>query len=793
MPPPVWYCNFPCDERTGAVHSYVTGAGGGLGSQQVGDQIRWRPPAYKNFIQHVPAQIPSRPSFESGVNQAVFASPTAVRGSNVGEKRDLPAQTITPRKQSINRRASHRYNGIEEAPLTLPQGNKKTAPQVPTQQVPVSVPEYTEQPAPQSTWFYDAEALARIEFPSVSRRIDTDNISAAPLPPLPASGPYFVPGAQEGVDGGPTSTPLRQPSGLGAVASPPPQVSVRAPMPMRNSLGGGGVFFGSNSNLAESLRDGQANGNGTPKQEVQEGQDWYFQSSGLNSYADLLNPTRNTYSALSPMTREASNNTTLVQQTTVANGNGRENLENLLEFDIPVTIEEDDDDNDDNSPQQSNSARKSFSAQASSNSLSLSVSDTSSPTKSEKSITPVSRIPVFNRGASSYSLLAQPPFPAQVNAGTSVPATTTSTGTLAAAVTTTGAATAPATTSPEKTSPEKKAGVFQNSARPFPAENRTSIESVRVSTDGDDESVRTTNTQEGRTLGRAKSKRDMYVSPYKQQRSASMSNVFATPPAPQATQTTEVTTTTQAVEPAAPATSTPTPAPTTPVPASVPVSVPAPALAQVVPPVTALTLMQPAAATAPATKAQVQEPPKLTPVAPRAPAPSVAPPPVAAAPSAAPPRSSLANIFPYTSNPLHSPPAHSSGHNVSFAARSPHGVNAPTAGAASSAGMGGIREAGDWCSYQTWQSEERSMVQRYMRDRQIEVIVIVEGVDAATGGMVQARHSYTSDEIEWNKSFECCVFKDPVDGCTTIDFSQFHELVDVPDDAPFAGVVHSSI
>ena len=95
--------------------------------------------------------------------------------------------------------------------------------------------------------------------------------------------------------------------------------------------------------------------------------------------------------------------------------------------------------------------------------------------------------------------------------------------------------------------------------------------------------------------------------------------------------------------------------------------------------------------------------------------------------------------------------------------------------------------------YNSWQSEERHMVQRYMRDRQIEIIVIVEGVDAATGGNVQARHSYTSDELEWDKSFQCCVFKDPKDGCPTIDFSLFHELLNVPPDAPFAGVVHSSI
>lgn len=63
-----------------------------------------------------------------------------------------------------------------------------------------------------------------------------------------------------------------------------------------------------------------------------------------------------------------------------------------------------------------------------------------------------------------------------------------------------------------------------------------------------------------------------------------------------------------------------------------------------------------------------------------------------------------------------------------------------------------------------------------MRDRQIELIVVVEGVDAATGGIVQARHSYTCDEIDWDKSFKFCVQKDAEDGCTTIDFSLFHEV-----------------
>jgi hypothetical protein len=147
--------------------------------------------------------------------------------------------------------------------------------------------------------------------------------------------------------------------------------------------------------------------------------------------------------------------------------------------------------------------------------------------------------------------------------------------------------------------------------------------------------------------------------------------------------------------------------------------------------------------------------------------------------------------------PLQGPAAANTGMYGSFAANGFAATGAPNGyGNGNVNGNGGrSRDVGNATTavYQGWQGEERSMVQRYMRDRQVEIIVIVEGVDAATGGMVQARHSYTSDEIEWDKSFECCVFKDPLDGCTTIDFSLFHELHSVPTDAPFAGVVHSCI
>lgn len=92
-----------------------------------------------------------------------------------------------------------------------------------------------------------------------------------------------------------------------------------------------------------------------------------------------------------------------------------------------------------------------------------------------------------------------------------------------------------------------------------------------------------------------------------------------------------------------------------------------------------------------------------------------------------------------------------------------------------------------------WQRLEREMIQRYIRERQIEVIAIVEGSDSATGGNVQARHSYVYSEVTWNKAFNYCLFADPEDGVVTVDFDRFHQLRDVAKDAAYAGPIPSCI
>lgn len=87
--------------------------------------------------------------------------------------------------------------------------------------------------------------------------------------------------------------------------------------------------------------------------------------------------------------------------------------------------------------------------------------------------------------------------------------------------------------------------------------------------------------------------------------------------------------------------------------------------------------------------------------------------------------------------------------------------------------------------------EEKDMIALFMADRKMEIMAIVEGIDATTGGVVQARHSFVCSEIEWDKSFAPCVFEDKGDGSAVIDFSVFHNLVDVSEDAAHSGPIPS--
>lgn len=103
--------------------------------------------------------------------------------------------------------------------------------------------------------------------------------------------------------------------------------------------------------------------------------------------------------------------------------------------------------------------------------------------------------------------------------------------------------------------------------------------------------------------------------------------------------------------------------------------------------------------------------------------------------------------------------------------------------------------SGDYIKVDMESSDERveHNIKKYMEDRNVEIIVIIEGSDPATGGAVQCRHSYIPSEIQWHKTFAPCVFEDDLDGSAIIDFNLFHQLRDVARNSSSPGAVASFV
>ena len=92
-------------------------------------------------------------------------------------------------------------------------------------------------------------------------------------------------------------------------------------------------------------------------------------------------------------------------------------------------------------------------------------------------------------------------------------------------------------------------------------------------------------------------------------------------------------------------------------------------------------------------------------------------------------------------------------------------------------------------------------MQHFLRDRQAEIVVLVEGTDEITGSTVQARHSYRVDDIAWDHTFQNCILpysqhqsencnwmqqrcdrrlEDPI---CAVDYAKFHNVVPVSPDS----------
>ncbi len=73
----------------------------------------------------------------------------------------------------------------------------------------------------------------------------------------------------------------------------------------------------------------------------------------------------------------------------------------------------------------------------------------------------------------------------------------------------------------------------------------------------------------------------------------------------------------------------------------------------------------------------------------------------------------------------------------------------------------------------------REGINDHLNSADLEIIVLVEGIDALTSYTIQARHSYTVEDIEWDATFASCVYPDE-DNIPHIDFNRFHKLIHSP-------------
>lgn len=112
-----------------------------------------------------------------------------------------------------------------------------------------------------------------------------------------------------------------------------------------------------------------------------------------------------------------------------------------------------------------------------------------------------------------------------------------------------------------------------------------------------------------------------------------------------------------------------------------------------------------------------------------------------------------------------------------------------------------VPKSGVWCdkdgrTHNDTSSNDEMM--EYLSDRDMEIIVIVEGTDELTGQALQARHSYRWNDLAWDYTFSPCVQPwtedegqtnwltahrcerrgDPI---CSVDFSRFHDIVPAED------------
>lgn len=97
--------------------------------------------------------------------------------------------------------------------------------------------------------------------------------------------------------------------------------------------------------------------------------------------------------------------------------------------------------------------------------------------------------------------------------------------------------------------------------------------------------------------------------------------------------------------------------------------------------------------------------------------------------------------------------------------------------------------SGSNSGFQNNNNDNLECIQTFLMDRDIELVVLVEGTDEGTGASTQARHSYKLCDIAWNHRFADCVHSynrrersgpSSLDPAVSIDFAKFHDILPAP-------------
>ncbi|CAI5732181.1 unnamed protein product [Peronospora destructor] len=93
----------------------------------------------------------------------------------------------------------------------------------------------------------------------------------------------------------------------------------------------------------------------------------------------------------------------------------------------------------------------------------------------------------------------------------------------------------------------------------------------------------------------------------------------------------------------------------------------------------------------------------------------------------------------------------------------------------------GSRDGGLPGDPKVYKEPTKAQIMKHLCKSGLEVVVILEGIDSSTSNTMQARNSYTDEDIAWDATFERCVVKTSRGLC--VDFDRFHLLKPAPLDA----------